>query len=166
MRSTRSDKILFTQHGSYWTNDTTELLTSTTEVGHQARARNRCNGEGYESVALIPLRHQTNTLGLLQLNDRRKGLFTAEKIAFFEGLAEYTTVALLKLESDRARRASEEHLRMVLETSEAGYFFIDPAGLFQRVNSAWLRLHGYEHAEEIIGKHFSLTQVGDRKSVV
>jgi len=151
-------KSFFTKNGSFWSNCTTELLASTTEAERQARTRNRCNGEGYESVALIPLRHQTSTLGLLQFNDRRKGMFTEEKIAFFEGLAEYTTVALMKLESDRAQRSSEEHLRVVLDTSEAGYFFINPAGLFQSVNAAWLRMHGYEQAGEIIGKHFSHTQ--------
>jgi PAS domain S-box-containing protein len=150
-------KPYFTQHGSFWTNSTTELLAHTTEAEFLARTRRRCS-EGYESVALIPLRHNSSTLGLLQFNDRRKGQFTAEKIAFFEGLADYTTVALAKLEADRARRSSEEHLREVLDTSEAGYFFIDSAGLFQGVNAAWLRMHGYEQAEEIIGKHFNCSQ--------
>ena len=46
----------FTEGGSFWSNCTTELLASTTEEDRQARTRNRCNGEGYESVALIPLR--------------------------------------------------------------------------------------------------------------
>ena len=49
-------KPFFTARGSFWTNCTTELLASTTEADRQARTRNRCNGEGYESVALIALR--------------------------------------------------------------------------------------------------------------
>jgi len=150
-------KSFFTQHGSYWINCSTEPLTSSTETGRLDRTCHRCNSEGFESITLIPLRHQTHTLGLLQLSDRRKGLFTAEKIAFFEGLAEYTTIALTKLESDRARRASEERLRALFETSEAGYFFIDPEGIFRNVNPAWLRMHGYDQAEEIIGQHFRIT---------
>ena len=48
-------KPFFTARGSFWTNCTTELLASTTEADRQARTRNRCNGEGYESVALIAL---------------------------------------------------------------------------------------------------------------
>ena len=59
--------------GSFWTNCTTELLATTTEAERQARTRNRCNGEGYESVALIPLRRRRPTLGLLQLNDHARG---------------------------------------------------------------------------------------------
>ena len=74
----------FTEGGSFWTNSTTELLASTTEEDRQARTRNRCNSDGYESVALIPLRYDNNNVGLLQLNDSRKNLFTANFIRFFE----------------------------------------------------------------------------------
>jgi hypothetical protein len=66
-------KPFFTSRGSFWTNSTTELLASTTEVDRQARTRNRCYGEGYESVALIGLGLGKERLGLLQLNDRQKG---------------------------------------------------------------------------------------------
>ncbi|NQV03297.1 MAG: GAF domain-containing protein, partial [Bacteroidia bacterium] len=76
----------FTEGGSFWTNNTTELLASTTEEDRQARTRNRCNGEGYESVGLIPLRVNDEIIGLLQLNDKRKGMFDLEMINFFEGI--------------------------------------------------------------------------------
>ncbi|MBF0205884.1 MAG: hypothetical protein HQK53_03260 [Oligoflexia bacterium] len=45
----------FTSGGSFWSNCTTKLLASTTDAERQTRTRNRCNGEGYESVALIQL---------------------------------------------------------------------------------------------------------------
>ena len=64
-------KPFFTARGSFWTNSTSELLAGTTEADRQARTRNRCHGEGYESVALIALRASGETFGLLQLNDRR-----------------------------------------------------------------------------------------------
>ena len=68
----------FTAKGSFWTNGTSELLAGTSEANHQARTRNRCNGEGYESVALIALRHGDETKAQLQVNDRAKGRFTLE----------------------------------------------------------------------------------------
>jgi hypothetical protein len=74
----------FTDGGSFWTNSTTELLASTTEEDRQARTRNRCNSAGYESVALIPLRYDNKNIGLLQLNDSQKNLFTSNLIKFFE----------------------------------------------------------------------------------
>jgi hypothetical protein len=61
-------KPFFTTRGSFCTSCTTELLATTTDADRQASTRNRCNGEGYESVALIALRVGDEKLGLLQLN--------------------------------------------------------------------------------------------------
>ena len=41
--------------------------------------------------------------------------------------------------AQEALKESEERLRQIIENSTAGYFFIDRRGLFQQVNSAWLR---------------------------
>jgi len=79
-------KPFFTAKGSFWTNSTTELLESPAdELG--VRTRNRCHNEGYESVALIPLRSDNETFGLVQFNDHRQGLFTARTVTLLEELA-------------------------------------------------------------------------------
>ncbi|MDZ4164592.1 MAG: PAS domain S-box protein, partial [Smithellaceae bacterium] len=92
----RTDAALpfFTGNGSFWTNSTTDLLASTTEEDRQGHTRNRCNAEGYESVAMIPLRSGDEIIGLLQLNDRRRNRFTLEMIHFFEGLGSSIGIAL------------------------------------------------------------------------
>ena len=79
-------KPFFTEGGSFWTNSSTGLLASTTAEDMPTTSRNTCQGEGYESVALIPLRDGGETIGLLQLNDRRPGCFNVEAIGFLEGL--------------------------------------------------------------------------------
>jgi hypothetical protein len=55
----------FTAGGNFWFNSTTALLASTTEQERQAMSQNRCNEEGFESVALIPLRSYEKIIGLL-----------------------------------------------------------------------------------------------------
>jgi hypothetical protein len=92
----RTDPLLpfFTEGGSFWTNSTTSLLASTTKEDRQGRTRNRCNREGYESVALIPLRCEEKNIGLLQLNDRRKNIFTETLISFFERIGSSIAIAL------------------------------------------------------------------------
>lgn len=100
----------FTEHGTFWTNSTTDYLASHDEVDRQARPRNRCNGEGYESVALLPLRVGSETVGLLQLNDRRRGFFTQEGIDRLEQLAGYVAVAVSRrLAADAARGAEQRY---------------------------------------------------------
>jgi light-regulated signal transduction histidine kinase (bacteriophytochrome) len=96
----------FTRCGSFWTNCTTHLLASTTEDDRQSRTRNRCNAEGYESVALVPLRSNGTTVGLLQMNDHRPDLFTSEFIAFCERLGASVAVALERKQADARLRAA------------------------------------------------------------
>ena len=78
----------FTKKGSFWTNSTTKLLASATEKDLLTRTRNMCNFSGYESVALIPIRSGSKTLGLIQMNDPREDLFTLQNIIDYEFLAE------------------------------------------------------------------------------
>jgi PAS domain S-box-containing protein len=105
-----SELPFFTDCGSFWTNSTTELLASTTEKDRQAHTRNRCNSEGYESVALIPLRGSDHTIGLLQLNDYRKGKFTKDKITYFEKIGASIGVGLKRKQAVEIIRQANEKL--------------------------------------------------------
>ncbi len=108
-------KPFFTAHGSFWTNCTTELLASTSEADRLARSRNRCTGEGYESVALIPLRLGEDRVGLLQLNNRAKGAFSLQTIELWERLVDNLAVALSHARTQEALSASEETHRSLFE---------------------------------------------------
>jgi len=77
-------KDFFTEGGSFWSNNTSKLLSETNDEDRQTRTRNRCNSEGYESVGLFPLKAGNEILGLLQLNDKRLHQFTEKNIKFFE----------------------------------------------------------------------------------
>ena len=105
------ERPFFTAGGSFWANDTTRLLATTTDADRQARTRNRCNGEGYESVALVPLRVGRDRLGLLQLNDRRRGMFSPERVALWERLGAHLAVALARSRAEEALRDAERRLR-------------------------------------------------------
>jgi PAS domain S-box-containing protein len=121
----RTDPSLpfFTPGGSFWSNSTTELLASTTEEERQSRTRNRCNGQGYESVALIPLRSGREIVGLLQLNDSRKNCFTLDKINFFEGIGLSIGIVFehkrLEEERDRLSNLSRDMLEQRVEERTA-----------------------------------------------
>jgi PAS domain S-box-containing protein len=60
---------------------------------------------------------------------------------------------------EEALRESEVRFREIVEHTQAGYFYMDLEGKFQHVNNAWLRMHSYDSPDEIIGKHFAVTQV-------
>ena len=72
-------------------------------------------------------------------------------------------IARLEAEIERIKRDQRAHspakgFRGHPEAMEAGFFRIDRQGRFEEVNRAWLRLHGYDSPEEVIGRHFSITQ--------
>lgn len=91
-----TSKSFFTEGGSFRSNNTTQLLATTTNADRMARTRNRCNSEGYESVALIPLRSGNEIIGLLQLNDHRTNVFDENIIPFFERLGSGIGIAIMR----------------------------------------------------------------------
>jgi len=69
--------------------------------------------------------------------------------------------AIERKQVEEKLKESEERFRATIDSSGAGYFFIDMQGRIQRVNRAWLEMHGYKNEEEVRGQHFSITQVDD-----
>ena len=132
----------FTSGGSFWSNSTSELLAATSETDRQARTRNRCNGEGYESVALVPFRLRDETYGLLQLNDRAKGRFSADLIGQIEELAAYVSLSLSKHLADSFRLETEEKYRLLVEHAHEG-IIITAGQRLLLANPAAARLSGY-----------------------
>ena len=115
----------FSERGSFWSSHTTTLLATSSEQDRQARTRNRCNGEAYESVALIALRVGEQRIGLLQLNDRHIGRFAPEDIALWERLADQLAVAIAKLRLEEELRESQEHYRTLFDTMLEGFCVIE-----------------------------------------
>ena len=99
----------FTQGGSFWSNNTTELIATTTEKDRRARNRNFCNFCGYESLALIPVISDESCLGLLQLNDHRKGMFSLDLIEFLENIGKQIGYSVQNnLEFNKLKEASDK----------------------------------------------------------
>ncbi|MCE5250517.1 PAS domain S-box protein [bacterium] len=103
---------LCTPGGSFWTNDSIPLLDLMADQDPRLHPRNRCIHEGFQSVALIPIRVKEEIVGLLQLNDRKKGRLTLDRIRFFEGISESIGIAIMRKQSEDALRESEERLRL------------------------------------------------------
>ncbi|MFZ5570698.1 MAG: transporter substrate-binding domain-containing protein [Thermodesulfobacteriota bacterium] len=73
------------------------------------------------------------------------------------GLLTWRYKSILRL--NRYLAEAEERFRGIVEKTTAGYFFIDTEGRFRNVNPAWLKMHGYDSPDEVIGQPFTLTQM-------
>lgn len=133
----------FTVRGSFWSNNTSALLAGSTKNDHQARTRNRCNSEGYESVALIPMHIDNRVLGLLQFNDHCPGRFTPELIQHFERIADTLALAISHRQAENELRKSEEKYRTVAEFTYAMETWQLADGTYQYVSPSCKRVTGY-----------------------
>ncbi len=161
-------QYFFTEGGSFWSNNTTKLLAETTDKDRQTRTRNRCNGEGYESVALIPLKDGGEILGLIQLNDKRTNRFNEDLICFFEEIGKSIGIAFARKQAEAALRESERRFRTVADFTYDWEYWIDPDGNHMYVSPSCERITGYR-ADEFIrnpGLLKSIVHADDRGAFV
>jgi nitrogen fixation negative regulator NifL len=167
---TEASKGLLTPGGSVWTSNALEDYKLISEKDPRLNPRNRCLHEGYQSVALIPIRVKEKIIGLLQLNDRRKGRFSAELVRYLEGLAASLGVALLRMEEEHALRDSEAKWRSYMDFAPVGVLVADAEGRHTEANRAIEEMLGYgpgeligtavmditaEGMKEVAAKHFA-----------
>ncbi|MBS3777169.1 MAG: PAS domain S-box protein [Bacteroidales bacterium] len=155
---TDASQPFFTEFGSFWTNSTTDLLGSTSEEDLQARTRNRCQGEGYESVALIPLRHGNNTLGLLQFNEPKRNCFDEEQIHLFERLASNLALAVSQHHTAEELQKSEEKFRALFENAPVGIFQTTSKGKLLMINDTMAHILDFDNSEEALAYYGDLSQ--------
>jgi len=146
----------FTLNGSFWTNSTTALLASSTEAERQSRTRNRCHGEGYESVALIPLRVGNQSLGLLQFNDRHPNKFSEKQIRLFERLASSLAIGISQRITASKLRERNQILSAVLDHTHIMAAMLDTRFNFIWVNSAYAEKDQQDAAFYPGRNHFDL----------
>ncbi|MFH0883621.1 MAG: PAS domain S-box protein, partial [bacterium] len=149
----RTDPSLpfFTEGGSFWTNSTTKRLAEISTEEPEVRIRNRCNREGYESLALIPLRSGSEIIGLLQMSDSRQNLFTLDMIHFLERIGTSIGIAVTRQQSVETLRKSEDKYRLHFENVTDVIFSIDQELKLLFISPSVEKVLGYR-PEELTGK--------------
>jgi len=104
------DKPYLTRRGSFRVSSATRFLTDY-EDNLPDRLRGQCVEQGYESIAIIPLRLDDEPYGLLHLCDHRPDLFDESTIAILERLADTLAVALAHREAERDLIRQQKSLR-------------------------------------------------------
>ena len=146
----------FTGGGSFWTNSTSGLALPALGKGPDSVAGGiRCTEEGYESLALIPLRFQRETIGLLQFSDKVPNRFSAEMIEFFEGIGASIGIALARKKAEETLRESEERYRIAIEHSNDGIAIVQGDEHIY-VNRKFVEMFGYDRPDELVGKPISM----------
>lgn len=109
----------FTDGGSFWTNNMSELVTAADdEYAHPVSASGFCT-QGYESVAIIPLRSFGDLMGIFLLEDEREDCFTLEMVLFLEAIAAIISIALARMTAEQTLQRSNEELETRVQARTA-----------------------------------------------
>lgn len=111
---------LFTPGGSSWTNNSFPFLHVSADDDPRSNPRNECIHQGYASVALIPIRAKGRIVGLIQLNDHRKGCFTLEEIENLEHAAGNIGEAMLRKQAEEEKGRLEYQLHQAQKMESIG----------------------------------------------
>ncbi|MBJ6799447.1 PAS domain S-box protein [Geomonas propionica] len=109
-----------TPGGSFWTNDSFQLLDLPRDQDPRHNPRNVCMHRKYASIALVPIRYKDKIVGLIQCNDHRKERFTAESLQHLEGIAAYVGAALMRKWSEDERVTLENQLQQAQRMESIG----------------------------------------------
>jgi PAS domain S-box-containing protein len=148
--NTDSELPFYTEGGSFLSNGTTKLLASVPEE-IKGQTRNVCNQYGYESVALVPMRHKGKILGLIHLADENENKIPLERVQFLERVGVYIGEALHTFMAEEALQESEKRYRDLYDEAPNAYFLVGVDGCIKQANRSATKLLGYR-LDELVGQ--------------
>lgn len=158
--STNSDAC--TAAGSFVTNDVDAFLSSCPGKDLPVDLRGRCVERGYKSIAIIPLRRGSETIGVLHLCDHRRDAFAQPIVAVLEELGENLATLIAQHQALATAQRSERSYRDLIENADALVIRLDPEGNIRFCNRFAEEFFGYRR-EELVGRPALGTIIPERE---
>ncbi len=125
----------YTEGGAFCVNATSRFLAKVSEE-EKGRTRNRCNQEGYETVALFPFRSGGKIAGLVHVADHRENMLPPNVVKMLEKAALQLGTAFQRAWAENNLRESEARLRQIIDLVPHMIFVKDWDGKYLLVNKA------------------------------
>ncbi|MEI6808545.1 MAG: PAS domain S-box protein [bacterium] len=137
-----------TPGGSFWTNNSFQLLDLRADQDPRIHPRNRCIHDGYGSFALIPIIANKEIVGLLQLNNRKIDSLTLDMVFFFEGVCASIGVALMQKQSEAVLKQHIAILNDMGTMAKVGGWELDVATGIPTWTDETYRIFEIEHTKD------------------
>lgn len=110
-RHDTADQPGYTERGAFWTGSIGGMIADGCYGSVGVGYRHYCHMNGFKTQVVLPLKAHGETIGLMQLCDRRRDLVDGEIVEQLEDLARGLAHALVSLEKDRYSEGIEGDLR-------------------------------------------------------
>lgn len=145
-----AERPFLTPRGSFVCNHL-EAMTRTLTPRQRSNFRGACIESGFASVAIIPVRYRDQTLGALHLADRKAKKIGSRELEFLEVISPLIGEALHRFEIEQALKLSEEHFRLMVESSQDFIARLGLDGRYLSLNQAGSELLGLARPEDQVG---------------
>ncbi|MFC2003376.1 PAS domain S-box protein [Chloroflexota bacterium] len=140
----------YTEDGSFYMNSTTAFLATVSEE-EKGTTRNTCNEQGYESVALMPVRLGTDIVELIHIADTKTDMVPLELVNTMENVAPQIGLAIRRMWAEQELTEEKERLEVTLRSSGDGIISVDEEGKVLLINRVAEDMTGWTQ-EEAVGK--------------
>lgn len=145
-----ADMPLITEDGSLWTNSLQEFGQGIAPE-LLSRYRGKCIESQFETLAVLPIRHNGKVLGIIHLADRQKNMLPQEKIQILESVTPAIGEVITRFSTEDALDQKEKFATRLIEMMADGFLVLDPAGKHVTVNPALCAMTGFSR-DELLGQ--------------
>lgn len=115
--------------------------------------------EGLRAVAVIPIKHENDVLGCLNVGSHSLKNIPESIREALEAIAAQAAVVISRIKAEEALAESEEKYKTAVESMDEGAGFVDPGEVLTFVNRAFAENLGYT-VEELTGKSLKYITTG------
>ncbi len=140
-------------HGSFFTSSMSKFMrTVKKDYPEMAELsiRGVCAQNGYESVAIIPMKIGGETVAELYLADEKKDMFSLEIMNLLEKVCVQIGVAIQNEQLYKELNDSKTRLMELFNSAPIGIVELDTKGYFLQINSKGAKLIGYSSPEILL----------------
>jgi PAS domain S-box-containing protein len=145
-----ADRPLITEEGSLWSNRLQEFGQGIAPE-LLPRYRGKCLESKFETLAVVPIRHDDKVLGIIHLADRRKNMLPLEKMQILESVTPAIGEVITRFSTEDALHQKEKFAARLIETMEDGLSVLDSDGVHVAVNPALCAMTGFSR-DELLGR--------------
>lgn len=112
-----------TKNGGFWNNNFSQSLEMLKPYNMDIKLKKHCILGCYNTIALLPIFYENTTIGLLQMNDKRKDMLDAALVEILEEICSAIGIALKRKSLFEENSVLINNLKIALKEREEAIFY-------------------------------------------